>query len=148
MTFTKDLAEWKQIEQEFAKMLIDKWAQSIELAPSEQFKDWDIKTVFICNGKPRDITWEIKDDKISSQTWNIWFEFRCFNKSSWIYASKADYIVYHVDGKYYYQTRGELLSRICSTEKEVRVWGDYNGSEMYVIKKQYLNWLFKERWKT
>lgn len=148
MNFKEALEQWKQTERHFAKLLIDKWAQDVALAPNEKFKDWDIKSVFILNGVPKDITWEVKDDMISSQTWNVWFEFRCFGKPSGVFASKADYIVYHVDGKYYYQTRGELLSRICSTEKEVRVWWDYNGSEMYVIKKQYLNWLFKERWKT
>jgi len=148
MTFKEDLTNWKLTEKQFAKMLIDKGAQSIELAPNEKFKDWDIKSVFLCNWVPKDITWEVKDDKISSETWNIGIEFRCFWKPSGIYASKADYIVYHLDNKFYYQNRWALLYNINNVQKTIKTGWDYDGSEMYVISKSYLDKLFKERWKT
>ena len=96
------------------------------------------------NGKVCEKTFEVKDDIISAQTWNVWFEYRCFGKPSWIYASKADYIVYHLNNRFYYQDRWELLYRLDKVEKTDVSWWDNNQSQMYIVSKKYLNNLFNE----
>jgi len=144
MSFESDLENGRMIEKEFARKLIRWGIQSVELAPYGAFKDWDVKARFWKEWKIVEKTFEIKDDIISAQTWNVWFEFRCFGKPSWIYASKADYIVYHLNNKFYYQDRGELLFRLDNIDKKSVKWWDGNQSQMYIVSLKYLNNLFDE----
>lgn len=142
--FKNDLQNWKQIERELASKLVRRNILSLEYAPNWQFKDWDLKVRYDDNWKVLERTFEVKDDKISSGTGNVWFEFRCFGKPSGIYSSKADYIVYHLDNKFYFQDRWELLYRLGKVPKEIKTWWDYNWAELYIVNKRYLNDLFKE----
>lgn len=144
MSFKKDLDKWREAEREFAKRIITKNTSSIEFAPHTAFKEWDIKLRFYKDWVVVEKTFEVKDDIISEQTWNVWFEFRCYDKPSWIYESKADYIVYHLWDKFYYQSRGELLTKLNEVEKREVSWWDYNQSRMFIVDKKYLDVLFKK----
>ena len=144
MSFESDLVKWKQIEKELAQKLVCRDIIKLEYAPNKSYKDWDLKITYNENWEIKEKTFEVKDDKVSSRTWNVGFEFRCYDKPSWIYASKADYIVYHLDNKFYYQDRWELLFRLSNVERQVVKWWDNNSSEMYIVSKKYLPVLFKE----
>ena len=144
MSFESDLERGRRIEIEFWKQLMRWWIQSVEFAPKGVFKDWDVRARFWKSWKLIEKTFEIKDDIISAQTWNVWFEYRCFGKPSWIYSSKADYIVYYLNEKFYYQERWELLYRLNMVDKKNVAWWDGNQSQMYIVSLQYLNNLFDE----
>ena len=122
--FEDDLKKWKKTEQEFAKRLIDWWLNRLEFAPNRQFKDWDVRIEFEKLGQNVIRTFEIKDDMISEQTGNIWFEVRCKWKPSGIFSSKADYIVYRLGEKFYYQDRGELIFLLNDIPHTQKTWGD------------------------
>lgn len=129
------------MEREFAKRLIDLWAVSIEFAPNEQFKDWDIKAKL----KSWEKTFEVKRDFKSQDTGNIVLEIRCNNQPSGIFASKSDYIIYCLnDNEFYYQDRWELLYRLSDVAKYKTVWWDWDRAEMYVISKELLPLLFNK----
>ena len=142
--FEDDLKKWKKTEQEFAKRLIDWWLNRLEFAPNRQFKDWDVRIEFEKLGQNVIRTFEIKDDMISEQTGNIWFEVRCNWKPSGIFSSKADYIVYRLGEKFYYQDRGELIFLLNDIPHTQKTWGDGNRALLYVIDKKYLSDLFIE----
>lgn len=143
MSFESDLENWRRIERELAQKLVGRDIMKLEYAPKTSYKDWDLKITYEDDGKICEKTFEVKDDIISERTGNVWFEFRCFGKPSWIYASKADYIVYHLNNRFYYQERGELLYILDKVEKKAVKWWDMNQSEMYIVDKKYLNDLFK-----
>lgn len=142
--FENDLKKWKKTEQEFAKRLIDWGLLRLEFAPNEQFKDWDIKIEFEKLGRNVVRTFEVKDDMISEKTGNVWFEVRCNGKPSWIYSSKADYIVYHLGDKFYYQDRWELIYALNDIPHTQTLWWDWGKSLLYIVEKKYLSDLFKE----
>lgn len=144
MSFESDLENWRRVEKELAQKLVCRDIMKLEYAPKASYKDWDLKITYEDNGKVCEKTFEVKDDIISAQTWNVWFEYRCFGKPSWIYASKADYIVYHLNNRFYYQDRWELLYRLDKVEKTDVSWWDNNQSQMYIVSKKYLNNLFNE----
>ncbi len=142
--FRKDLERWRKIEKQFAAKLF-KWDVSkIEFAPNTQFKDWDLLVTFNKWWGQVTVSYEIKDDMISAQTWNVWFEVRCNGKPSGIYASKADYIVYHLGDKFYYQDRWELIYALNDIPHTQTLWWDGNKSLLYIVNKKYLSDLFKE----
>jgi len=141
--FSDDLKSWKKTEQEFAKRLIDWWLNRLEFAPNEQFKDWDIKIEFEKLWRNIIRTFEVKDDMISEKTGNIWFEVRCNGKPSWIYSSKADYIVYRLGDKFYYQDRWELIFLLNDIPHTQKLWWDWDRSLLYIVEKKYLSDLFK-----
>lgn len=142
--FKDDLNKWKKAEIEFAKRLLDWGVNRLEFAPNKQFKDWDLRVEFEKLGKNVIRTFEIKDDIISDSTGNIWLEVRCNWKPSGIYTSKADYIVYHLWDKFYYQDRWELTYRLDKVPYTPKSWWDGNRALLYVVDKKYLSDLFKE----
>lgn len=142
--FEKDLKNWQRIEREFAKRLLDRWLSRLEFAPNKQFKDWDIRIEFEKLWQNVIKTFEIKDDMISEKTWNILFEVRCNSKPSWIYASKADYIVYHLWDRFYYQDRWELIYSLNDIPHTQTLWWDWGRALLYIVDKKYLSDLFKE----
>lgn len=142
--FEKDLEKWKKTEREFAKRLLSWNLSKLEFAPNYQFKDRDVKIEFEKLWRNVVKTFEIKDDMISEKTWNVWFEIMCNSEPSWIYASKADYIVYHLGDKFYYQDRWKLLIRLNDTPKKETLGGDGGRSLMYVVDKKHLSDLFIE----
>ena len=131
--FEQDLKEWKKIELEFAKKLIDDKLVALELAPDKPFKDRDIKTTTL---EWKQSTYEIKHDMVSDTSGNVWFEYYCNNAPSGVYASKADYIVYKLGDKFYSIERAKLLIRLNHANKKSVIWGDNNNSWMYLVKKE------------
>lgn len=142
--FEQDLKKWKKAEREFAKRLLDWGVNRIEFAPNEQFKDWDIKCEFEKLWHNVIRTFELKHDAISEKTWNIWFEIRCNWQPSGIYSSKADYIVYLLGDKFYYQDRWELIFLLNDIPHTQTLGWDWNRSLLYVVEQKYLSDLFKQ----
>lgn len=143
MEFAKTLESWKKIEREFAKIMIDRYAdiEKVEFAPDTQFKDWDVKITVGWIER----TYEIKRDFKSQETWNIALEIKCNWKPSGIFASKADFIIYCLNEKeFYWQNRWELLYRIADINKYKTMWWDGERAEMYIIAKELLPLLFNK----
>lgn len=143
--FKEDLTKGKTIEKILASKLVmrDK-VTHLAYAPEWQFKEWDIKVWYKQWDKEFEKTFEVKDDIKSTETGNIWFEIRCYGKPSGIYASKADYIVYHIDNKFYYADRWNLLYKLNNVDKKYLSWWDYNKSELIIVNKKDLPTLFRE----
>ena len=131
--FKEDLKEWRDVELEFARELIDQKLKNLELAPDRKFTDRDLK---ITTNDDREISYEIKHDIVSETTGNVWFEFYCNKEPSGIYASKADVIVYKLWDKFYPMNRAKLLIRLNSVKRAVKRWWDNNASYMYVVSKE------------
>ena len=131
--FKEDLKEWRNVELEFARELIDQKLKNLELAPDRKFTDRDLK---ITTNDDRKISYEIKHDIVSETTGNVWFEFYCNKEPSGIYASKADIIVYKLWDKFYPMNRAKLLIRLNSVKRAVKRWWDNNASYMYVVSKE------------
>ena len=124
MSFVHDLAKGKEAEKIFAR----------------KFKEWDIKMTYWDN---KVATYEIKRDLKAQETWNFIIEYRFKWEASWIYASKADYIVYYIADKWWIQKRSELLLRIQQVEKRECKWWDGWQSSLYIIKVDKLPELFE-----
>ena len=140
MNFVKCLQLGKECEKTFMRYLVDYPGMiSIELA-QWKFKDWDIKM----KTKDKEITYEVKSDRKSEDTWNCCIECMYKGEPSWVYASKADYIVYYTWKKWWMQERWKLLILLNNIEKEVVSGGDGNRSELYLIKLELLPQLFEE----
>lgn len=140
MSFVKDLAKWKEVEKAFAKYLIDyPGIVSIEF-PKWKCKDYDVKMTYWDN---KVATYEIKTDFKAQDTGNFVIESRFKWEASWIYASKADYIVQYILWKWWIQSRPELILRINGIEKRETKWWDWYQSSLYVIKADKLPELFE-----
>lgn len=142
MEFNKTLESWKKIEKAFVKKMIDMYdIEKVEFAPDTQFKDWDVKITIWW----KEVSYEIKRDFKSQETWNIALEIRCNNKPSGIFASKADYIIYCLnDNEFYRQNRWELLYRVADINKYKTLGWDWERAEMYIIAKELLPLLFNK----
>lgn len=140
MTFTNDLAIGRKAEKEFAKLLID-----IEKVISLEFSQWkfpyrDIKIITPDWEK----TYEVKSDTKAQDTGNFVIESRFKWSPSWIFTSKADYIVYYVKWEWWVAERWALILKLIDIEKEeVKGW-DWRQSTMWKIKCTELPNLFSK----
>lgn len=139
MVFKRDLAIWRKAEIDFAKVLLStREVYSLEF-PQGKFKDYDIKI----NTPLWEETYEIKLDLQAPETGNFVVEYRGWWKASWIFTSKADYIIYNVLWEWWWQERGELILRLINLEdKEEAKWWDGKKTDMWKIKCKYLPDLF------
>lgn len=145
MAFKEDLEEGRRIERLFAsQMMLRDTVVWVEIAPDKQFKDWDVKVKYSKNWVESYSTVEIKYDKKSEQTWNVWFEYECFWLPSGICTSKADYVVYFMDGRFYCQWRWNLLNKLFKIDKHPVSWWDFDWANLFLISKHHLNDLFYE----
>ena len=141
MTFTKDLAIGRSAEKEFAKVLLDtKQIISLEFAQGK-FKDWDIKIDCVPDWI---LTYEIKSDTMAEDTGNYVIEYMFKWKPSWIYTSKADYIVYYIKWEWWIAERGALILWLMNTEKRDTKWWDWRASSLWVLKCETLPNLFNK----
>lgn len=144
--FEDDLKEWRKIEKEFVRRLLLKWdVENITFAPNKKFTDYDVKILFT-DPKHTVRTFEVKYDKKSEETGNVWFEYRCNEKTSGLVESNSDVVVYYVGGKFYYQDRKELLAKLLEIDKFNTKWWDYNASDLVIVSKEHLHELFNELW--
>lgn len=141
--FQECLEKWRQKEKEFAIKMIQKELNllKVEFAPDEAFKDRDVKLTY---NDWKEETYEVKLDDKSIETWNICFEFACNKKPSWIFNSKADYIVYQIWWEYYIRERWVLLALLSNMQKEEVKWWDWNRARMFLVNKDKLNLLFNK----
>lgn len=139
MSFVSDLKVWEDAQKEFAKVLMDKTKViGLEFAQGK-FKDWDIKANIIPEGIT---TYEVKTDLKASETNNFVIEYRYKWKASWIFSSKADYIVYYIKWQRRIQDRWELILRLMDTEKRDTKGWDGFFSSLWVISCDNLPNLF------
>jgi len=139
MSFIESNKLGKEAEKAFVHYLIDNNdIVSLEISQGK-FKDYDIKMTT----KDSIITYEVKSDRRSEDTWNLCIEYMYNWHSSWIYSSKADYIVYYCDMQWWIQDRWLLLWKINDIEKEQKKWGDGNLSRLFLIKVDKLPELFE-----
>jgi len=131
--FSEDLIEWKKAEREFASKLVLTWrVYSMEL-PQGKFSDYDLKV----KTNLGESTYEVKVDGIYPTTKKIWFEFECSGKPSWVFVSKADYIVYKLWDEFYYTERPRLLNLLAaSKDKEFVQWGDNGTAKLWIIPEE------------
>ena len=141
--FKEDLESWKQVEREFASKLMKRDVSKIEFS-QWKFKERDVKATFKKLWHDVEKTFEIKNDIVSERTGNVWFEVTCNSEPSWVFASKADYIVYKLWDKFYYMDRARLLMWLASVDKEIVMWWDNNKSELFLVKKERFNAMAKE----
>ena len=141
--FEKDLTEWKQIEKEFATRLL-KWDVTDIMFSQWKFPEWDVKACFNKNGQQERKTFEVKYDKKSDETGNVWFEYMCNWHPSGIFKSQADYIVYKVWWEFYYCDRLKLLIELSKCLKQDVYGGDRDMSQMFLVKKEVFKLLFNK----
>lgn len=144
MSFVGDLKVWENAQREFAKLLLDNTKEfrviSLEFAQGK-FKDWDIKIDCMPDWI---LTYEIKADTMAQDTGNFVIEYRYKWSPSWIFTSKADYIVYNVKWERWLQEKWELILRLMNTEKrETKGWDGWNSS-LRVISCDKLPLLFNK----
>lgn len=132
--FKDDLKEWKQVEREFAARLMKYDLVDIQFS-QWAFKDYDIKATFNKNWKLIEKTYEVKRDKKSDNSGNVWIEYMCNGEPSGIYTSKADVIVYKLGDKFYYADRIRLIIELSRLHKADVIWGDNDSSQMWLIDK-------------
>ena len=135
MPWESDLKIWRNTEIEFASILLKRGARKLEFAPDGQFQDWDIKATFILDGVEKEYTYEVKIDRKSRETPNVWFEYKCSWHVSGIFVSKADFIVYKVEDKFYCMPRPELLVRLDFVNKLKRKGWDHEESDLFIVNK-------------
>lgn len=139
MTFVKSLQLWKEAEKVFMKYLIDyPWMVSVEFS-RWKCKDYDIKLTT----KDKEITYEVKSDRRSEETGNCCIEYKYKWNASWIFASKADYIVYYCNRKWRIQERGKLLWSIAEMDKEIKTGWDNYRSKLFIFSVDKLPELFE-----
>ena len=144
MWFASDLAIWEDAQKEFAKVLLDNTKEfrviSLEFA-QWKFKDWDIKIDCVPDWI---LTYEVKSDTMADKTGNFVIEYRFKWNPSWIFVSKADYIVYYIKWERWIQERWELILRLMNTEKRETKWWDGYYSSLWVISCDKLPDLFNK----
>ena len=120
MSFVKDLAIWEKAQIEFAKILLEtEKIISLEFA-QWKFSDWDIKI----KTPDWEKTYEIKTDTMAESTGNYVIEYMFKWNPSWIFTSKADYIVYQVKWERRVASRGALILWLINMEKrDTKWWG-------------------------
>lgn len=136
--FKEDLKLWQKVEKEFVAKLMQRDVSKVEFS-QWKFKEWDVKATFKKLGQDVERTFEIKNDLVSERTWNVWFEYMCNGEPSWVYASKADYIVYKLWDTFYYLDRAKLLIWLTDVEKQSVMGWDNDSSCMFLVKKDLFN---------
>jgi len=137
MTFDSDLEFWKMAEYKFAECLIAKnpWS-TMEYAPNKKFEAWDLmldtwKTL---------IRFEVKRDRMYSETWNIAIEFMYNWKPSWVLKSKSNYIVYNLWWDFYVIDRLELIAEMM--QYSTVMWWDWKLSRLVLLPVERVKEIF------
>lgn len=140
MSFVKCLTLGKDVEKVFMKYLVD-YPGMVSLEFSQgKCKDYDIKMTT----KDKVITYEVKSDRRSEETGNCCIEYMYKWQASWIFASKADYIVYYCNRKWWIQERWLLIALLMDIEKETKNGWDGKRSRLFLFSVDKLPELFEE----
>jgi hypothetical protein len=133
LTFHKDLARGKQIEEMVLSIIHKKYPRAYIV--DGYFKDWDIYVPEVQKSV------EVKSDEKSKYTGNIVIEVEFNGKPSALSTTKADYWVIH-DGYEFHWMLPDMI-RKCIEENNLRLYsftakGDTNEKKAYLIKKEIL----------
>lgn len=131
--FDVDLASGERVEYEFMRKLLKPWVIGIHKPPKDKRKDWDFKVDY----ENHSTTFEVKDCPKAEEYWSIPIEYEYNGKPSWPFASKADYIVYKIWDKFYWQERGKFLSELATINKYSTLWWDDNKAKMFVVNLEW-----------
>lgn len=140
MSFRSDLAIGEKAQLEFAKVLLNT-EKVIKLEFAQwKFPDWDIKIL-----TPEwEKTYEVKADTMAETTGNYVIEYMFKWNPSWIFTSKADYIVYQIKWERWMANRWALILWLIDAEKRATKWGDAWASSLWVLKCETLPTLFSK----
>lgn len=130
--------QWKNENKDTKSRII-----GIQFSEDVRFTDYDVKIISVLNGKKKETTFEIKHDKKVQETWNIAFELQYKGNDSWVIATKADYIIYIVEWKFYKCKPKDLLEFLRVTEWQIVNWWDNNDSKLMLVKKEDFTKNFK-----
>lgn len=140
--FNIDLENARKVELEFLKKILKEWISRVDRpSKDKQFKDWDIKITY---SDWTERTFEIKDCPRANEYGSIVFESECNWEPSGIFASKADYIVYHIWDERYRQHRWKLLHELVWINKYETMWWDNEKAKMYVVQNEIAKLMFKK----
>jgi hypothetical protein len=106
MSFLEDLKEWEEKEIEIMNILNNNWFNLIK-NPNNKWMDCIIVEKWI----------EVKYDKMSSTTWNFYFEYNCNWIPSWVFKKEEinlEYWVHCTDTKAYIIVGWQLKKFIAS----------------------------------
>lgn len=106
MSFLEDLKEWEEKEIEIMNILNNNWFNLIK-NPNNKWMDCIIVEKWI----------EVKYDKMSSTTWNFYFEYSCNWIPSWVFKKEEinlEYWVHCADTKAYVIVGWQLKKFISS----------------------------------
>lgn len=134
-SYQEKLTKGKEIEVEFAALLAVHYrATAISYNNDHRY---DIMAVIA----DKQYTFEIKEDKKSSETDYVAVEFMVNGHNSGIRTSDAFYWVYKIDGDFWLIRRAKLLEKIWDFEFDKIVTGGEpeNVSQLYLVHK----WKFK-----
>lgn len=140
--FKIDLAKARQVEIEFVRKILKPWVLRVELNnDDEKHIERDVKVDYK-DGTSK--TFEIKDCPKAKEYGSIPFESECNWKPSGVFASKADYIVYHFNDTRYRQERGKLLHELIWINKYETLGWDNEKSKMYVVDNKIAELIFNK----
>ncbi len=139
--FDVDLATWEEYEYEFMKLLLKKWVVGIHKPPKEKRKDRDIKVDY---EDWTSKTFEVKNCPKALEYGSIVFESECNGKPSWIFVSKADYVVYRIWDERYRQDRWKLLHELVWINKCETMGWDNEKAKMYVVQNEIAKLIFNK----
>lgn len=131
--FEEDLKNWMHIENVFLKKIYNNKIFKTERGWKNA--DWDLKVI---KEDWTETTYEVKSN--TSDT-HVAFEYEFKWKPSWIFRSKADFIVYYYDGKFHVQTRWKFLERFMDLHKWKTNWWDDGQSSLYVMEREVADML-------
>lgn len=143
--FDVDLATWEEYEYEFMKKLLKPWVIGIHKPPRDKRKDRDIKVDY---EDWTSKTFEVKWCPRAEEYWTIPIEFEYDGKPSGVFASIADYIVYKIWDKFYWQERGKFLSELAAMkEKYWTVWWDNEKAKMFIVNLEWAKFFLLNEYK-
>lgn len=137
MTFIKDLEFGREYEKKL-ETLIE--YDEIEFAPKCRFTDYDVKIKY--NDK---ITlFEVKVDKMTSNTNNLFIEFECSGNKSGIETTKSNYYAYFEVGEndVLYMIPTRKLKKMIKHHKYSSIKNCYNAKGYIFNKQLFENYIF------
>lgn len=130
MSFIGDLEEWWLYESRILDFLAKSYP-TMKLAKNASILDIDLISQYGANV-------EVKFDRQMGRTWNIFIEFECNNKPSWIFKYNPLPIFIYWNNDYFFLFEGTKLQKliselIISWEYRIVSWGDWWRSRWILI---------------
>lgn len=131
-TFSTDLMNSHRIVKKFADLL-ESSGYKVYHAPDEYFPDWDLCAE--CKRTGLQITFELKNDELASQTGNVGIEFESRGRPSGIARTQAVYWVHYFDEKFHLVQTEKLRREAALVSFRTVVGGDQgSNTKMFLIR--------------